>query len=111
MHGTHRVRLVCMMLLSLCLAVLALSGRANAQVQTGINGTVVDSTGAVIPGATVTVKDASTGVVSQGTSTSTAGTFFVVGLIPGHYSVTVSAGGIKTSVKTNVTVEISKVSA
>ncbi len=107
----HGVRIACIPVLSLCLAMLVMSGRLNAQVQTGINGTVVDSSGAAIPGARVTVKDASTGVVTQGTTTSSVGTFVVIGLNPGHYSVTVDATGFKTSMQTNVTVEISKVSA
>ncbi len=108
---SRKARVASIPVLLFCLAFLVLGGRLNGQVQTGINGTVVDSSGAVIPGATVTVRDAATGVVKQGTTTSTAGTFVVIGLIPGHYSVTVGATGFKTSVKTNVTVEISKVSA
>ncbi|MHB1781695.1 MAG: outer membrane beta-barrel protein [Acidimicrobiales bacterium] len=83
----------------------------DAQVQTGINGTVVDAKGAVIAGANVTVTNNSTNVVTQGTATSSAGTFTVIGLIPGTYTVTVDAPGFKRSVKTGVLVEISKESA
>ena len=104
------VRLGFLSVLTFCLLVLVSTARLSGQVQTGINGTVVDSAGAVIPGATVTVKDTSTGAVTQGTVTSTAGTFVVVGLIPGNYSVSVSARGFKTGVIKNVTVEIAKVS-
>ena len=66
----------------------------NAQVQSGVNGTVTDSTGATIAGARVTVTNTSTGVVSVA-STSAEGTFTVVALIPGQYSVTVESKGFK----------------
>ena len=106
-----RNRIAPLPFLAFFLALLVSSGRLNAQVQTGINGTVVDSTGASIAGATVTVKEESTGVVTQGTKTSSAGTFVVIGLNPGHYSITVDATGFKRSIQTNVSVEIAKLSA
>ncbi len=86
------------------------AGRLNAQVTNGINGTVTDANGAIIAGANVTVTDNATGVSSRAT-TSSAGTFIVIGLNPGHYSVKVESPGFKTSVQTNVTVEVAKMSA
>jgi hypothetical protein len=83
----------------------------NAQVQTGISGSVMDAKGAVIAGASVTATNNSTGAVTQGTDSSSAGTFTIIGLIPGTYTVTVDAPGFKRSVKTGVAVEISKESA
>ena len=56
--------------------------RLNAQVLSGINGTVTDASGAVITGAHVTVTNSSTGVASSAV-TSSEGTFTIVGLIPG----------------------------
>ena len=94
-----------------CLALLVPSIRLNAQVQTGIGGSVVDAKGAVIAGASVTATNSSTGVVTQGTDTSSTGTFTIIGLLPGTYTVTVDASGFKRSVETNVSVEISKESA
>lgn len=82
--------------------------RLRAQAITGISGTVVDASGAVIPGAHVTATNTSTGVLSR-TVTSSAGTFTIVGLIPGSYSVVVNAAGCKGA-QTNVTVEIAKIS-
>ena len=91
--------------------VVLLSGtRLGAQITNGINGTVADSSGAVIPAAEVTVTNNSTHVVSHAV-TSSAGTFIVVGLNPGQYSVAVVAAGFKKSVNSDVLVEVSKMSA
>lgn len=81
----------------------------NAQVENGINGTVVDGTGSVIGGAHVTVTNASTGVASQAT-TSSAGTFTVVGLSPGDYTVAVDASGFER-IKTEVAVEVARMAS
>ncbi len=69
---------------------------------------MTDSSQAVIGNARVTITNTSTGVVSNA-ETSTAGTFNVVGLIPGHYSVVVDASGFRKSI-TTVVVEIAKLS-
>ena len=80
----------------------------NAQVQSGVNGTVTDPTGATVAGARVMVTNTSTGVVSTAT-TSAEGIFTVVALIPGQYSVTVEDPGFK-KIETNVVVEVSNMS-
>jgi Carboxypeptidase regulatory-like domain len=79
---------------------------ATAQVENGITGTVTDLSGAVIPSAKITVSNDATGV-NANTATSSVGTFTLVGLKPGQYSVTVEAPGFKTY-KTDVTVEVAK---
>ena len=94
--------------LAFSVATLFVGIPVNAQVQSGINGTVTDSTGATITGARVTVTNTSTGVVSVA-STSAEGTFTVVGLIPGQYSLTVENQGFK-KVETNKTVEVAEIS-
>ena len=68
--------------LAFCIVWLLAGIPALAQVQTGISGSVADSSGAVIQGARVTVTNDATGVVSKAT-TSSAGTFAVLGLLPG----------------------------
>ena len=90
-------------------AVLFSGATLNAQVQTGIDGTVTDPSAAVIQGAQITVANAQTGVSVKAVASS-AGAFTVVGLIPGEYSVTVEAPGFKTY-KTELTVEVAKVSS
>ena len=91
--------------------VVLLSGtRLGAQITNGINGTVTDSSGAVIVGASVTATNNLTSVATH-TVTSSQGTFNLVGLIPGQYTVEVVDQGFNKSVETDVTVEISKMSA
>jgi Carboxypeptidase regulatory-like domain/TonB dependent receptor len=82
------------------LAMLAILGAlvlaappALAQVLYGtLTGTVVDSTGAVIPGAQVTALEGQTGVSQTATSDS-AGIYRFPTLLPGTYKVTIAAGG------------------
>ncbi|MGA9062704.1 MAG: carboxypeptidase-like regulatory domain-containing protein [Terracidiphilus sp.] len=96
-------------ILLLSIAMFFAAAGLYAQVTNGINGTVTDATGAVIPGANVTVTNPATGVVSHGV-TSSAGTFIVIGLNPGQYSVAVEATGFEKSVRTDVIVETARVS-
>lgn len=77
----------------------------NAQVAYGVNGTVTDTSGAVIPGAQIVVRADATGVVTNAVS-SPAGAFTVVLNNTGSYSVTVSAPGFKQFVAKSVGVEV-----
>ncbi len=72
--------------------------RVQAQALSGMNGTVTDSSGAVVPGATVTVTNDATGVVTK-TATTTAGTYSVTDLIPGTYTVRVEVTGFQAGVR------------
>ena len=68
----------------LVIALLLLCATALAQVQTGtISGTVRDTTGAVLPGATVTITNQETGASRVATSSST-GAYEVADLQPSH---------------------------
>ena len=79
-------------LLTLSCALLMSALPSSAQVENGISGTVTDATGAVITGAQITVSNDATGVIAKAT-TSSAGTFTVVGLNPGpHHTVAFSEG-------------------
>lgn len=90
------------------LAFLALTPRTLlAQAVAGITGTVTDSSGAVLPGAHVTITNEGTGVVSK-TDTSSAGTYSVTGLNPGSYTVTVESSGFRSFSVKGVLVEVSK---
>ena len=93
----------------LCMGLLLSNAPAPAQTQTGISGTVTDSSNAVVLGARVTITNASTGVVSTSV-TSSGGTYIVVGLLPGTYTVSAEAKGFE-KVQTSVTVEIAKISS
>ncbi len=61
----------------------------------GINGTVTDPSGAVVPGAAVEAVSAGTGV-SWKAVTSSGGEYEFQGMPIGTYTVTVTAGGFKT---------------
>ncbi len=69
----------------------------------GINGTVTDASGAVVPGAAVDAVDTATGV-SHKTISSSAGEYSFQDLPLGTYKVSVSATGFKTAVATSVPV-------
>lgn len=71
--------------------------------QGAIQGTVQDSTGAVVPNATVTVTDNASGV-STTRKSSSAGLFTITPLIPDSYTVTVTAPGFQTSKQQNIVV-------
>ncbi len=59
-----------------------------------VTGTVVDPSGASVPDAKVSVINRETNVVSQ-KSTNADGTFTIVNLLPGNYTVTVEKTGFK----------------
>jgi hypothetical protein len=80
---------VCLPLLMLSAFILLSAGRLHAQALGGINGTVTDSTGASIPGASITATDPATGVSAHAV-TSSVGTYTITALNPGHYNVTAS---------------------
>jgi len=75
-----------------------------AQVTSGtISGTVKDQSGGYAANATVTVRDASTGVV-RSVSTSEGGGFVAPNLPPGTYAITIELAGFKKLEKTGVIV-------
>jgi len=71
-----------------------------------ILGSVTDSSGAAVPGATVTIKNVDTGLVRTVT-TSDDGSYAASELPIGNYSVTVEKAGFKSGVVTGVKVEVS----
>lgn len=94
------------------LAVLALVGvPAQAQLTTGtISGTVVDPTGAVIPGATVTLTHVATGVTREMESGG-AGGFVFDRVRGGTYTLRISKAGFRTWESTDVEVTVGRVTA
>jgi hypothetical protein len=68
----------------------------NAQSQ-NIGGTVVDPTGAIVPGATVKITDAAKGTIARETSTDDAGRFLAISIEPGKYLVSIEKVGFKKS--------------
>ncbi|HEX9984585.1 MAG TPA: TonB-dependent receptor [Thermoanaerobaculia bacterium] len=89
------------------LAMLCITGAAFAQsvnVTTGaITGTVTDSSGAALPGVTVTVTGTDTGL-TRNTVTESDGTYTFQLLQPGRYRVVAELAGLGTAARPNVTV-------
>ena len=87
------------------LLVAALPAGAGAQVLYGsLTGTVTDSTGAVIGGATVRALNVGTNVTKEAT-TDTRGAFLFSDLLPGQYDVTFEAAGFTAVVHKGVRVD------
>ena len=89
-------------------ALLFLTGKSTtAQTFRGtILGTVTDTSGASIPGATVTIRNLDTGLVRTVT-TSEDGSYSAPELPIGNYSVVVELSGFKQGVVTGIKVEVS----
>ena len=90
-------------LASLCL-LIALAPSASAQVLQGtIDGNVTDTSGAAIPGATVTATNDQTGVV-RSVETNAIGAYSLPTLPPGVYTLEVTFEGFQTARQTGVEV-------
>jgi hypothetical protein len=101
------VRTSSIVLAGIILLGLSLAPRtAHAQASAGINGTVTDTSGAVIPDAAVDITNESTGVTVHTTSNS-AGSYSYKGLLPSVYDLSVTAAGFKKNLHKGVTVEVS----
>jgi hypothetical protein len=87
-------------------SVMLPAARAFAQgagITTSLSGLVTDASGAVIPGATVVIRNNTTAAVSE-TFTDSVGRFTLPALNPGTYTVTISLTGFKTAVLPDVPV-------
>src|SRR5437660_1137458 len=77
---------------------MATVASSQTQITTGtIQGTVTDANGAIVPGATVEIKNLETNLTKTLT-TDDGGRFIALALPPGKYSVTVSKQGFATAV-------------
>jgi outer membrane receptor protein involved in Fe transport len=82
-----------------------IGGLSAQTVDTAILGTVADSSGGAINGATVTVTQPSTGQAHTAT-TRADGIYEIRYLVPGDYTVSVQATGFKAARRTGVTIQI-----
>jgi hypothetical protein len=87
------------------MAVLCAAGVAKAQEFRGtISGAVTDPTGAVVPGASVEVRETQTGTLNKTTSDS-AGQYVVPFLQPGTYTITITAQGFEKVSRKGITLD------
>jgi hypothetical protein len=87
-----------------CLILAALTAvSAHAQFRASIQGTVSDPSGAIIPGATVTLTDLQTNQVLKTTSNA-SGVYTFNALAPDHYSLVVERQGFEKKVLSDITI-------
>ena len=91
--------------LLLCAGLLA--GQTN---RGGITGTVLDASGAAVPGATIVIRNVGTNQEMR-TKTSSIGSFGIFDLDPVVYSVAAEAAGFKREVMDNVKVDTAQVAS
>jgi hypothetical protein len=84
-----------------CVAAISLATQAFAQFGSSLSGTVEDTSGAVIPNATVTLTNLAT-QVQKTTTTGGSGFYRFSDLAGGHYSVTVAANGFQSQTFSDV---------
>jgi len=93
---TAMLAMAALFLLAGAQVMFAQTGRAN------ISGTVTDSQGAVVSGATVTATNNATGVATP-TTTNGAGAYSIIQLIPGTYTIRTEKEGFAPAAKEHVT--------
>jgi hypothetical protein len=91
-------------LLPLLLAIWCVG--AFAQANSEVTGIVTDQTGAVVPGAQITLTNPATGA-TQSTQAGATGLYDIAGLNPGAYNMKVAAKGFQTYAQTGIQVYVS----
>lgn len=89
------------LVLPVAMLMLLPMGTAHAQYNASLRGTVSDPTGAVIPGATITLTNKDTGAAQKAISNG-AGIYTFNGLAPAPYSIKVERNGFQSKVLQNV---------
>lgn len=93
---------------SLLALILCISSTPLFAQNTGtVSGTVTDSSGGVVAGANIDLKDAASGS-TRSTTTNEKGFYVFAYTNPGAYTVTISKEGFKTTVVNNQTVEVGR---
>jgi hypothetical protein len=105
LSGSGTLRRLILLASILCFMVFA-ANPVSAQIDTGgITGTVTDSSGAIVPGATITLTNDATGVILSTKSTST-GTYSLTAIRPGTYTLRVEAAGFEAFVDKGLEVHL-----
>src|SRR5712692_1168913 len=94
--------------LGVVIVLFVMCGSLFSQVNTGrILGTVTDQSGGVIAGAPVTVTNAQTGIARNLTADE-AGEYVAPNLLPGTYTIRVTANGFQAFERQNISLEVGK---
>ena len=95
-----------MFLNRLCVLVLVAGAVIQAQTFTAsLQGTVTDSTGAIVPNAHITLVNEATNV-KQVKNTDSRGAYLFTLLPPGSYKMTVAMTGFQTSIRSGVVLQV-----
>jgi hypothetical protein len=98
----NKIRLLAAaLIMPFCVCVAAM-GQATSG---SVSGTVHDASGAVVPGATVTISDVAKGTKAV-TKTDSVGSYAFPSLLPGAYTIAVEMVGFKRSVQANFPLDI-----
>jgi hypothetical protein len=84
-----------------------LAPRAGAQDNATINGTVVDSSGALVPNAKISLKNQATNQIREAVSNN-AGAYRFANVGVGNYTLEVTAQGFQTYSMTNIVVNVAQ---
>ncbi len=106
MQSTARLVLTALFCLAMDSVAPETASAQGGGATTSLSGTVTDTSGAIIPGASVVVKNAGTSIQFDAV-TNESGYFSVPALDPGAYTVTVTLMGFKTAVLNDVRVNAS----
>jgi len=97
----NRFRKLMMLALAVTVGLLGQGERGN------FNGTIIDPTGASVPGADVKAVHVATNIETAVTTTA-AGVYRMTYLQPGNYRITASAAGFKSAVRENVILSVAQ---
>lgn len=104
MRIQSKILAACLLLLT---GIFLAPNRANAQsVNAAVHGAVTDSTGAVVPDATVTITNTSTGISTTAKTDGSGYYIFPALLVGGPYTVTVSHAGFQDYASTGLMLNV-----
>src|SRR5436309_15833867 len=93
-----------------CLFAVTAFGQTTSATQGALSGTVTDPSGAIVAGATVTLKNDATGAQRTATTDDQGGFLFAL-MDPGKYTVIVEAATFKKAVAPNMTIDVARQSS
>ena len=100
---------LCVRILAASVLAVGLATIAEAQILYGsVVGVVRDGTGAVMPGATVTIVNRDTNLTRE-TTTNSEGAYSIINVLPGPYDVKVTLAGFRDVARNNVPVTINEI--